>query len=47
MSNKATSADDQQGSPLRQLANDPSETTRRAPFSQQTIKAYLRKRMMI
>ena len=36
MSNKATSAVNQQGS-LR----DPSETTRRAPFSQKAIKAYL------
>lgn len=36
MSNKATSAANQQGS-LR----DPSETTRRAPFSQKDIKAYL------
>ena len=36
MSNKATSAANQQGS-LR----DPSETTRRAPFSQKAIKAYL------
>jgi hypothetical protein len=41
MSNKATSAGNQQGSPLRQLTDDPSETTRRAPFSQQAIKAYL------
>ena len=40
MSNKATSADNQQGS-LRHLANDPSETTRRTPFSQKDIKAYL------
>ena len=36
MSNKATSAVNQQGS-LR----DPSETTRRAPFCQKDIKAYL------
>jgi len=32
MSNKATSAANQQGSPI--LLLDPSETTRRAPFSQ-------------
>ena len=41
MSNKVTSAANQQGSPLRYLTNDPSETTRRAPFSQKDIKAYL------
>jgi len=32
MSDNVSSADNQQGS-LRQLADDPSETTRRAPFS--------------
>lgn len=40
MSNKVTSAGNQQGS-LRQLTDDPSETTRRAPLSQEIIKAYL------
>lgn len=40
MSNKATGAGNQQGS-LRRMTDDPSETTRRAPFSQESIKAYL------
>jgi intein-encoded DNA endonuclease-like protein len=40
MSKKAFSADNQQGS-LRYLTNDPSETTRRAPFSKKVIKVYL------
>ena len=40
MSKNASSADNQQGS-LRQLADDPSETTRRAPLSKEAIKAYL------
>jgi len=36
MREKASSADNQQGSP-----SDPSETTRRAPFSKRAIEAYL------
>ena len=40
MSKNASSADNQQGS-LRQLADDPSETTRRAPLFEKIIKAYL------
>lgn len=44
MSEKASSADNQQGS-LRsanwRMADDPSETTRRAPFSKKEIQAYL------
>jgi len=39
MSDNVSSADNQQGS-LRQLADDPSETTRRAPFFKEIIKAY-------
>jgi len=38
MSDKVKSADNQQGS---RRGGDPSETTRRAPFSQKSIKAYL------
>ena len=45
MSKNVSSADNQQGSPLCQniqiLADDPSETTRRAPFSEESVKAYL------
>ncbi|MBU2635237.1 hypothetical protein KJ841_02045 [Patescibacteria group bacterium] len=40
MSKNASDAVNQQGS-LRQLANDPSETTRQAPFSEEAVKAYL------
>jgi len=45
MSDNASSAANQQGSPLRsvvrRIADDPSETTRRAPFSQKEIESYL------
>jgi len=44
MSDNVSSADNQQGS-LRQLADDPSETTRRAPFFKEI--RILRKRMVI
>ncbi len=40
MRKNASSADNQQGS-LRQLADDPPETTRQAPLSKKVIKAYL------
>jgi len=40
ISENTLSADNQQGS-LRKLANDPSETTRRAPFSKLEMRAYL------
>jgi len=40
MSNNATSAVNQQGSPLAINCYDPSETTRRTPISQDEIKAY-------
>jgi len=38
MSDKATSADNQQGSPTKM--RDPSETTRQTPFSKKEIEAY-------
>lgn len=41
MSNKVASADNQQGSPLMFNWSDPSETTRRAPYSEKEIRAYL------
>ncbi len=41
MSDKASSADNQQGSRLKFFEIDPSETTRRAPFSEKEVKAYL------
>ncbi len=42
MSKNASSADNQQGSFHQKLMDNPSETTRRAPFSgRDTIKAYL------
>ncbi|MFH1226058.1 MAG: LAGLIDADG family homing endonuclease [bacterium] len=40
MSNNATSADNQQGSLTVLHWNDPSETTRRTPLRDKTIKAY-------
>ena len=40
MSKNVSNAVNQQGS-LRQMTDDPSETTRRAPFLEKTIKAYL------
>jgi len=43
MSENTSSADNQQGSlrlKIQFLTNDPSETTRRAPFSKENIKAY-------
>ena len=40
MRDNASSADNQQGS-FRQLADNPSETTRRAPLFKKEIKAYL------
>jgi len=43
MSENTSSADNQQGSlrfKIQFLTNDPSETTRRAPFSKNSIKAY-------
>lgn len=39
MSNNVFSAENQQGS-LRKLTHDPSETTRRTPFSKKVIEAY-------
>jgi len=41
MSKNASSADNQQGSFHQKLMDNPSETTRRAPFSDRIIKAYL------
>jgi len=41
MSDKASSAGNQQGSPPMLNRSDPSETTRRAPKSEKEIKAYL------
>ena len=42
MRNNVSAADNQQGSPLCNLANDPSETTRRSPFVDTSVcKAYL------
>lgn len=40
MSNKAASADNQQGRP-RRYVGEPSETTRRAPYSEKEVKSYL------
>jgi len=40
MSDKAIIADNQQGSPEIIILKDPSETTRRAPFVENQIKAY-------
>jgi hypothetical protein len=40
MSNKVSSAGNQQGRPRRNV-EEPSETTRQAPFSEKEIKAYL------
>lgn len=41
MSDKVSSADNQQGSLPMLNRDDPSETTRRAPYSEKDIKAYL------
>lgn len=41
MSDNVSSADNQQGSRSNLIGTDPSETTRRAPFSEKEIKAYL------
>lgn len=42
MCDNVTGAENQQGSPLLTIGeHDPSETTRRAPFTQEVLKAYL------